>query len=216
MSDQEPIEGEILDAKDVEEQLGSGELVVPSKVLPPTLYILPLSERPFFPAQSVPLLMNEGPWMESVKKIGDTPHKMVGLSLVKRATTEDAQPEDFYAIGTVARMHHPMRSDGKLQFIAEGVTRFRIVHWISDKPPYVVQVEYPSEGVAKDDEVRAYAMAIINSIKELIPLNPLYSEEFKYFLTRFNPNEPSFLADFAASLTTSTKEELQEVMEAHL
>jgi len=212
MSDQEPIEGEVLDARELDE--GSAELVVPSKVLPPTLYILPLSERPFFPAQSVPLLMNEGPWMESVKKIGDTPHKMVGLALVKQATTEDAKPEDFYEIGTVARMHHPMRSDGKIQFIAEGVTRFRIVHWISDKPPYVAQVEYPSEGVAKDDEVRAYAMAIINSIKELIPLNPLYSEEFKYFLTRFNPNEPSFLADFAASLTTSTKEELQEVMDA--
>ncbi len=212
MSDQEPIEGEILDAQDAEE--GASGLVVPAKVLPPTLYILPLSERPFFPAQSVPLLMNEGPWMETVKKIGDTPHKMVGLALVKQASTEDSKPGDFYEVGTVARMHHPMRSDGKIQFIAEGVTRFRIVHWISDKPAYVAQVEYPSEGAAKDDEVRAYAMAIINSIKELIPLNPLYSEEFKYFLARFNPNEPSFLADFAASLTTSTKEELQEVMDA--
>ncbi|MGD9788871.1 MAG: LON peptidase substrate-binding domain-containing protein, partial [Sulfuricellaceae bacterium] len=175
MSDQEPIEGEILDGQDTEG--GTSGLVVPSKVLPPTLYILPLSERPFFPAQSVPLLMNEGPWMETVKKIGDTPHKMVGLALVKQASAEDAKPGDFYEVGTVARMHHPMRSDGKLQFIAEGVTRFRIVHWISDKPPYVAQVEYPSEGEAKDDEVRAYAMAIINSIKELIPLNPLYSEE---------------------------------------
>ena len=118
-------------------------------------------------------------------------------------------------MGTVVRMLHPVRSDGKLQFIAEGQRRFRIVKWISDKAPYMVQVEYPDEGrhVVTDEE-KAYAMAIINSIKELVPLNPLYSEELKFFLTRFSPNEPSRLADFAASLTTAAKDKLQEVMEA--
>jgi ATP-dependent Lon protease len=213
MSDQEPIEGEVLKAEGKEGQT-SAELVLPAKSLPNTLYILPLSERPFFPAQSVPLLMNEGPWMESVRKIGETPQHMVGLVLVRHASAEDAKPDDFHAVGTVVKMHHPVRSDGKIQFIAEGVTRFRIVHWISARPPYVAQVEYPSEGVIRDDEIRAYAVAIINTIKELIPLNPLYSEELKFFLNRFSPDEPSFLADFAASLTTASKEELQAVMDA--
>ena len=56
-------------------------------------------------------------------------------------------------------------------------------------------------------------MAIINTIKELVPLNPLYGEELKVFLDHFSPNDPSHLADFAASLTTAGKEELQEVLE---
>jgi len=42
----------------------------------------------------------------------------------------------------------------------------------------------------------------------------LYGEEFKLFLDNFHPNDPSHLADFAASLTTSGKEEQQEVLEA--
>ncbi|HCA28010.1 MAG TPA: endopeptidase La [Betaproteobacteria bacterium] len=212
MSDQEPIEGEIMESG---EERASSSMIVPHKVLPTTLYLLPLSERPFFPAQSVPLLMNEGPWLETVKKIGNTAHRMVGLALVKREATEDAEADDFFAVGTVVRMHHPIHSDGKIQFIAEGVSRFRIVNWISSVPPYVVQVEYPveSDAYSKEDETKAYAMAIINSIKELLPLNPLYSEELKYFLNRFSPNEPSSLVDFAASLTTATKEELQAVLE---
>ncbi len=215
MSNQKPIEGEVMEPGDDGEQ-ASSSLMVPHKILPTTLYLLPLSERPFFPAQSVPLLMNEGPWLKTVKKIGNTPHRMVGLALVKRETAEDATADDFFTVGTAVRMHHPIHSDGKIQFIAEGVSRFRIVKWVSSVSPYVVQVEYPAEseiGSAGDDETKAYALAIINSIKELLPLNPLYSEELKYFLNRFSPNEPSSLVDFAASLTTATKEELQSVLE---
>ncbi len=75
-------------------------------------------------------------------------------------------------------------------------------------------MEYPrEEKLGKTDEVKAYGMAIINTIKELLPLNPLYSEELKYFLNRFGPNEPSPLTDFAAGLTTADKEDLQEVLE---
>jgi hypothetical protein len=39
-------------------------------------------------------------------------------------------------------------------------------------------------------------------------LNPLYSEELKFFLNRFSPNPG--LTDFAATLTTSTKQNLQD------
>uniref|UniRef100_UPI0028D0A944 endopeptidase La n=3 Tax=Pseudomonas TaxID=286 RepID=UPI0028D0A944 len=63
------------------------------------------------------------------------------------------------------------------------------------------------------DEVKAYGMALINAIKELLPLNPLYSEELKNYLNRFSPNDPSPLTDFAAALTSATGNELQEVLD---
>ena len=189
---------------------------LPAQTLPGSLYILPLTEKPFFPAQTLPLIMNEGPWMETVKKIGEAGHHLVGLVLVHGEVSDDARPDDFYGTGTLVRMHHPMRSDGKIQFIAEGLTRFRVAEWVSGKAPYFARVEYLPEAtqIANGEEIKAYALAIINAIKELLPLNPLYSEELKFFLNRFSPNEPSLLADFAASLTTAPKEKLQEVLEA--
>jgi ATP-dependent Lon protease len=80
----------------------------------------------------------------------------------------------------------------------------------------VARVEYPPQPRSNHvgEEVKAYALAIINAIKDLLPLNPLYSEELKFFLNRFSPNEPALLTDFAASLTTAPKEKLQEVIEA--
>jgi len=114
----------------------------------------------------------------------------------------------------LVKVHHPVLTSGKVQFIAEGIQRFRIKKWLSKEAPYIVEVEYPIEPEYKEsDELKAYAMAIINTLKELVPLNPLYSEELKFFLNRFNPNEPSQLTDFAASVTTATREDLQDVLE---
>ena len=64
----------------------------------------------------------------------------------------------------------------------------------------------------KDDQ-KAYGMAIINAIKELLPLNPLFGEELRVFLARSDLNQPSLLADFSASLTSAPKEKLQEILE---
>jgi ATP-dependent Lon protease len=211
MAENEPLEAEFIHDNDAETGLA-----VQGSVLPTTLHLLPVFDRPFFPAQAAPIVMDEQPWLQTIEDIGETGHRMAGLVMVKTDKLEQLQPEDFYQVGSIVRLHQPARAEGKLQFIAEGVQRFRITRWLSDTPPYLVQVEYPADEKKSDDEqIRAYAMAIINTIKELLPLNPLYSEELKYFLNRFGPNEPSPLTDFAAGLTTADGHALQEVLETY-
>jgi ATP-dependent Lon protease len=203
-----------MDADLVTEQEKGGVLAVPGTAVPTTIHILPLTERPFFPAQTAPVLMDEEPWLQTVRDVGDTAHQMTGLLLLRGDLGDDVRPEDFHAVGTVVRMHHPARNSGKMQFIAEGVQRFRVVRWLTDKPPFIAEVRYPERPHGKaNEQVRAYAMAIISTLKELIPLNPLYSEELKYFIERFSPSDPSPITDFAAGLTSAGKEALQEVLE---
>jgi ATP-dependent Lon protease len=109
-------------------------------------------------------------------------------------------------------VHRVNDDEGKLQVLVECLQRFRIERIVHDESPFSARVTYLPEP-QPEPEVKAYAMAIINTIKELLPLNPLYVEELRMFLDRFGPEDPSHLADFAASLTTSTKEQLQEVLE---
>ncbi len=182
--------------------------------LPGRVCLLPISERPFFPPQTLPILMNEDSWRDTIEYISEQHDNITGLVLVRNPLPEDAKPEEFYKVGTLVKIHHPVLSSGKVQFIAEGLQRFRIKKWIKKQPPFIVEVEYPNEPNYKGtDELKAYAVAIINTLKELVPLNPLYSEELKFFLNRFDPNEPSQLTDFAASVTTATRGVLQEVLE---
>jgi len=184
-------------------------------VLPGQIHLLPVASRPFFPGQAVPLMMDAEHWTATIKAVGKTEHKILGVVLVGNETSEEATPADFYSIGTACRVHRVHRQDEHLQVLVECLQRFRIDGWIHDSVPFHARVSYlPEPAGPPDEQVRAYAMAVINTIKELLPLNPLYVEELRMFLDRFGPDDPSHLADFAASLTTSSKEQLQEVLEA--
>ena len=191
------------------------ELARSTDVLPGLISILPLSNRPFFPGQAMPLVVEAEPWLETLKEVVDSQHKIVGLVAVKTKSAELAAAKDFYKMGTACRVHHIHKLEDKLQVLVAGLQRFRIDNWVSRKSPFKARVRYYPETSYKDvPEIKAYALALINTIKELLPLNPLYGEELKMFLEHFGPDDPSHLADFAASLTTAGKTELQGVLEA--
>ncbi|MFV8819462.1 endopeptidase La [Haliea sp. E17] len=193
----------------------SGTPAVAEDVLPNTLYLLPVPNRPFFPGQVQPLGVEPRVWAQTLKRVAEAGNGLLGLCYVPQGDSRDITRRRFPDMGTVVRLYRPQVSaEHEGQFLAQGIRRFRIVRWLSEEPPYLVQVEYPSsQGDRESDEVRAYAMALIKEIKELLPLNPLYSEELKQYLSSINPGQPSMLADFAAALTTANGEQLQEVLE---
>ncbi len=199
---------------DVEQPGGEHPPAVADDVLPETLYLIPTPARPFFPGQVQPVAINLQEWASTLKAVSKAQVNVIGLSYVDRADAESLDPRQFPEIGCVVRLHQPPDANGSGNFLAQGLKRFRIVRWLSDKPPYRVQVEYPrSQGDTQSDEVKAYAMALIKQIKELLPLNPLYSEELKQYMGNFNPNQPSLLADFSAALTSASGDDLQEILD---
>ena len=194
-----------------------GEAAIPAvvdDVLPDTLYLMPVPNRPFFPGQVQPVAINPQEWGSTLEALGNAGQGVLGLSYVERSGPAAVEPRQFPDIGCVVRLHRPPVADQRGHFLAQGIRRFRIVRWLNDKPPYLVQVEYPrSQGDRDADEVKAYAMALIKEIRELLPLNPLYSEELKQYLANFSPNQPSLLADFSAALTTASGDDLQEILD---
>lgn len=194
----------------------SHSLMLPGQNLPDKLYVIPIHNRPFFPAQVLPVIVNEEHWAETLELVSKTEHKTLALFYVDKPVT-DPRHFDTSSLpehGTVVRVHHVSNDDGKLQFVAQGLTRVRIRGWLKHhRPPYLAEVDYPRNANDSRDEVKAYAMALINVIRELLPLNPLYNEELKNYLNRFSPNDPSPLTDFAAALTTAQSKVLQEVLD---
>ncbi len=211
MSEQDQaVDGEVIDHGD------SGQApAVAEDVLPDTLHLIPVPQRPFFPGQVQPVAINTEEWGATLQAVKASGNPVIGLSYVERKPDTAADPRQFPEIGCVVRLHKPpMVADNPGQFLAQGVRRFRIVRWLNDKPPYLAQVEYPrSQGDKDSDEIKAYAMALIKEVKELLPLNPLYSEELKQYIGNFNPNQPSLLADFSAALTTASGDQLQEILD---
>ncbi|OUD14674.1 endopeptidase La [Thioflexithrix psekupsensis] len=201
--------------EDDEDDDNTASLVSFKDVMPSILTLLPLGNRPFFPGQAFPLLVDLKAWKETIKQIVDSDHKIFGLVLVHKDMADQAEVTDFYPMGTACRVHRISQSDDHVQILVEGLQRFHVEDWVNPQRPFAARVRYVPElrYDKEDDHIKAYVLAVINTIKELLPLNPLYGKELKMFLERFGPDNPAHLADFAASMTSSKKEELQEVLE---
>lgn len=204
-----------------EEEESDQEILIPAppparadEVLPTVIHILPVASRPFFPGQGVPLLMGVAAWGTTIREAENSSHKILGLILTHAETAEESTATDLYKIGTACRIHRVQQNGERLQVLVECLQRFRIRSLITDSIPFSARVRYLTEASeSSDPDLKPYSMAVINTIKELLPLNPLYVEELRLFLDRLGPDDPSHLADFAAALTTSTKEQLQEILE---
>jgi ATP-dependent Lon protease len=75
------------------------------------------------------------------------------------------------------------------------------------------KVAYFDDPKIYSDELKAYSISIISTIKELLKLNPLFKDELQIFLGHSDFTEPGKLADFAVALTTASRDEMQDVIE---
>lgn len=195
-----------------EDDSSTGGLITQS-VKPDILYIVPITGRPHLPAQVQPLIVSKKRWEKTLMKASKESKSLLGLSYLAEVKGKYVYKEDFPEVGCVVRMLNIVDVEGNIQFIAQGLERFKIKKFLSDKPPFVVQVEYFEKTQEKEDELKAYGISIISSIKQLLSLNPLYSEELKQYLGRFSPDQPSPLTDFAAGITTASGDALQDILE---
>ena len=207
----EPSSGELIDALDNEDPTAK-PLVLPDDALPDELVVLPVYGRPFFPAQVHAISIDREQWEPSLKAALEHPMRVAGLMYCGESPSDDGDVP-FRDIGTVVRIHHVASDDDHLQFIAQGIRRFKVKKWLNDEAPWRAKVDYPVTQPVESNEVKAYAMSLIQAIKELVNINPLYNEEVKNFLTHFNLNQPSPLADFGAAITTAGGDELQRIID---
>merc|ERR1711976_537393 len=69
------------------------------------------------------------------------------------------------------------------------------------------------EDTAQDDIIRALSNEVLKTVRDIAQTNPLFRENVNFYPMRVDSNDPYRLADFAASLTTGSPEELQNVLE---
>jgi len=192
----------------------TAQLVRSDETLPLQLTILPLSNRPLFPGLVVPLVYEGDEMGKIVRDLAAGHEQHIGLVLV-RDENEPYAPENLFEVGVVARIAKAVEIEGHgLHLVVECLQRFRIEGFITSENPIRVKAHYREETSYEDNiDLRAYTVAVINTIKELLKHNPLYEEELRLFASRFDVNEPYRLADFAASLTTARREDLQDILE---
>ena len=168
--------------------LEKGEREGKTNTYPKILPIFPMLRRPFFPGMASPLMIEPGPFYEALKQIAKTEDQCVGLvlSLTEEGDIYKLKFKDLHKVGVQARILRiiPMENNSA-QVILNMEKRIKIVKPINDPKILKAEVAYPESTEVLNDELKAYAISIISTIKELLKLNPLFKEELQIFLGPF-------------------------------
>ncbi len=200
--------------KEFSVELNEESLVIANELLPEVIPIIPLRPRPAFPAILVPLSISGKEKADIIRRAAQHSSQAIGMVMVRDVEGDD-EPENLHRIGVVGKIVKVLNDeDNGIQVLINCLERFTIVELQQTPHGFFAKVEYHLEpGNARRDELKAYSMAIISTLKELVQINPLYSEEIKMFLGRSSMDDPGRLADFAANLTSAEGQELQQVLE---
>ncbi len=193
-------------------------IILASKELPDRIYLMAAGAKPVFPGLMFPVLLSPGPEADLLRRVmKDVPERTIGfvLPLDEAPTREgDKITRQYYSMGTVARIiRFEEGPDGTVQALCQGMKRFEIIK-ASERDGFpLAQVIYVEDIHDDSEDLKAICLAIMGSMRDLIQHNPLFSEEIKMFLARADWGDPGRLADFSVTMTSSTREELQDILE---
>lgn len=202
-------------------QESARSLVVTKDLLPDTLMIIPLHDRPMFPKMMGPIIIDDTITKQAVMKHmnKNTP---LYFGLILQLPREDGlahaaqSPEEFFKVGVAARVIQvsPYKAGEPLQVLVQALERFDVVSMMKKDGIFTAEAKYWHETIQENtEELKAYSVAIIDCIKELVNLNPLFKEGLSLLIERINLSDPGSLGDFAASMTTSSGAEIQKILE---
>ncbi|KAI8475159.1 MAG: Lon protease C-terminal proteolytic domain-containing protein [Monoraphidium minutum] len=194
------------------------------------VFVVELSRKPLFPGIYTPVLVlkNEKLIKEVMEAKKHGGQAYVGAFLKKpekggaAAAAEGggggAEGEDpaghLFETGTFAQVHTILSGDttDSAQLLLLGHRRLKRETTVSGDPLRVAVTHLKDEPYANDDITKATSMEIVNTMKDLLNMNPLYGEQFRTLMTltgSIDLNDLSRLVDAAASLTSAEDSVLQ-------
>ncbi|MBN2544628.1 MAG: endopeptidase La [Spirochaetes bacterium] len=193
------------------------KIVLAEEIFPDKLIIIPMFNRPLFPGMMIPLIISGKEIVKAIEEATKGNNKLIGTVLAKEQDVEnrDISNLELYEYGTIAKIHKINQfEENAIQILIQGIKRFKKVNEIEQEPIKKWKVEY-FEDIADEnsEELKAYTLEIISSVKELLKLNSLFHEQLRMLMSNISSEKPGKVLDLIASMTTAESEQLQELIE---
>jgi len=191
-------------------------IVLVSEIYPDNLIVLPLENRPIFPGLALPLSFINKKMVKYVNHALERNNGFIGVSLIMEVNEKEYLQSRLYKTGTLLKIFKVInQTEDSIHFLAQALTRFHQKKEIVRDDIPLKQVEYDYEGKSNpSNELKAYTLAIINSVKELIKLNPVFQEQMRLAISQVGMEKPGLLMDMVSSFLTAEGEKLQTLIEA--
>jgi len=200
---------EVVETKGVGDQAATAATW--SAIPPDALIIVPVRSMVLFPGTVLPITISR-PRSVAAAQQAVRDQKQVGILMQREADVADPVPIDLHRVGTVANIVRYLTApDGSHHMICQGEQRFRAVDFLTGFPFLVARVARIEEPAVNSPEIQARFIHLRSQAIEAVQLMPQAPQDLVQVLQSIE--QPSALADLAATYMDLKPEEKQEVLE---
>ncbi|MBX6742603.1 MAG: endopeptidase La [Acetobacteraceae bacterium] len=186
---------------------GSGAFVLP----PDAIAILPVREIVLFPGAVLPLVVARQSSVAAVQHAMRS-GQQIGVLTQRDPQVQDPSPADLHRMGTIANILRWITApDGTHQLVCQGVQRFRVLDWVTDRPFIAAGIYRVEEPETRTPEIEARFLNLKNQALEALGLLPQAPQELVATVQAME--SPSALADLVAATMDLPPDQKQEILE---
>jgi len=184
--------------------------VVQKRIIP----LIPLRGMSVFPHMVIHFDVGREKSINALEKamVDDS---MIFLCTQKDIKVENPTPEDFYHIGTVAKIKQMLKlPGGSIRVLVEGVNRGKIAEVLQEEDYFKVEIDeltYDPKEIVISKEIEAAMRLVINGFEEYLALSNRLSPDILFTITDIE--DPGRLADVVASYINLKIEDYQKILE---
>jgi ATP-dependent Lon protease len=165
--------------------------------IPTEAAVLPVRNMVIFPGMVVPLQIGRERSRRLINAVLPD-NKVIVAVCQKDPQTEDPGPDELFTVGAAVMVLKLLKlEEGSQSIIIHGLTRVKVVEWLSREPYLRARIEVVPDVVKSADETEALSMNSRNLARRIIQLSPNIPDEAIVVLN--NIDQPGALADFLAS-----------------
>jgi len=172
--------------------------------------LIPLRDLVVFPYLVAPISVGRPASIQALDEAIDTNRKVVLLSQ-KDSKIEIPGHDDLYRIGTLSIILRMARLENEVRVLAQGLTRIRIVNFVSEDPYFRVEIEEIPDDKRKDRTIQALMKTVTEQFKRCATMGKNISQEM--LMAADGIEEPGMLADMVATNLDLSIEEKQAILE---
>lgn len=189
-----------------------GESVTGTDAGDEDLLIVPMRNMVLFPGVVMPAVLTQPQAIAAVQEA--LRHgRPVGILKQRDPEQDNVTALDLHRIGVVSNiLRYITAPDGSHQMVCQGEQRFRVKHFVRERPYFVARVERIEETENPEDtEIQARFLYMKNQALEALRLIPNAPQELAAAVNA--ASSPSALADLIAAYMDATPAERQDLLE---
>jgi len=178
------------------------------------LPLLPLRDLIIFPHMMMPLFVGRE---KSINALEEAMSKQTDIVLAaqKDAKTNNPEPKDIYAVGTIGTIIQLLRlPDGTVKVLVEGKRRVRIKNFVPNESFFIVTTEEVNEEVVSPVESSALLRSIKTTFETYVKLNKRIPPEILMRVSTIeNAGELSDIIVAQLNLKLEDKQKVLEILD---